>query len=113
VRSEFGKSPGCRDDFLDAGLFEVDDPERVDSKKTVRLEYQIYRRLPRSWCRSDPGGGWIGLVTLGPILEDFDHSNCLYAECHYSRTAEETPDILRLRRPDVPIIKSTRAFRTL
>lgn len=89
----------------------MDDPERVDSKKTVRLEYQIYRRLPRSWCRSDPGGGWIGLVTLGPILEDFDHSNCWYAECYYSRTVEETPDILRLRRPDIPIIPPRKRFR--
>ncbi len=34
-----------------------------------------------------------------------------YAECHYGRTIEETPDILRLRRPDLPIIIPRKRFR--
>jgi len=47
-------------------------------------------RCPRLWCRANI---------------------CWYAECHYSRTIEEAPDILRFRRPDLPIIPLKKRFR--
>ena len=34
-----------------------------------------------------------------------------YAEGHYSRTFSDTPEILRLRRPDIPIIAPRKRFR--
>jgi len=53
----------------------------------------------------------LSLDTIGPILEEFDHSNCWHAESQYSRTFLETPEILRFRRPDIPFIKPRKTFR--
>jgi len=47
-------------------------------------------RCPRLWCRANI---------------------CWYAEGYYSRTIEETPEALRFRRPDIPIIKPKKTFR--
>ncbi|MCD6588862.1 MAG: hypothetical protein J7K88_09970, partial [Candidatus Fermentibacteraceae bacterium] len=41
----------------------------------------------------------------------FERIPLWHAECYYSRTVEETPDILRFSRPDLPIIPPRKRFR--
>lgn len=39
------------------------------------------------------------------------HCELWYAEGYYTRTIEDIPEILRFRRPDIPIIKPRKRFR--
>jgi hypothetical protein len=47
----------------------------------------------------------------GPKGPQFDQSSVWHAECQYTRTSKDTPDILRLRRSDTPNINPKKAFR--